>query len=80
MNRAAFSSFLYSYRTKYGFLKLTDEGFYVLTERGNAYISEPSRVTVTYETPDAVAAAPGVDSTQVDDLIQSEGTDREGGC
>ncbi|KKD57323.1 hypothetical protein VM57_08965 [Stenotrophomonas maltophilia] len=34
MNRAAISTFLYTYRTKYGFLQVLQDGTYLLSPRG----------------------------------------------
>ncbi len=57
MNRAALSTFLYAYRTKYGFLESQADGTYVLSERGQSYIDQPSRREIKFEASDAGATA-----------------------
>lgn len=57
MNRAALSTFLYAYRTKYGFLESRADGTYVLSERGQSYIDAPSRREIKFEASDAGATA-----------------------
>ncbi|MHC9012084.1 hypothetical protein ACYX79_10725 [Stenotrophomonas rhizophila] len=79
MNRAAVSTFLYTYRTKYGFIQALEAGKYQLNTRGHLYAFAPSRLSVKFEAPDAVAAAPGDGQTQVEHLTRTEGTDRTGG-
>lgn len=79
MNRAAVSTFLYTYRSKYGFIQALEGGKYQLNTRGHLYAFAPSRLSVKFEAPDAVAAAPGDGETQVEHLTRTEGTDRTGG-
>lgn len=79
MNRAALSTFLYSYRTKYGFIDALADSTYILSFRGRQYVYEPSRRNIKFEAPDAAATASGVDSTQVVHLTRTEGADRDGG-
>ncbi|AWH25719.1 hypothetical protein C1932_11785 [Stenotrophomonas sp. YAU14D1_LEIMI4_1] len=57
MNRAALSTFLYAYRTKYGFLELKTDGTYALSERGHVYIDSPARREIKFEASDAGATA-----------------------
>ncbi|MFE7691544.1 hypothetical protein [Microbacterium sp. NPDC057467] len=57
MNRASLSTFLYAYRTKYGFLDLQADGRYVLSERGRNYIDAPARRDIKFEPSDAGATA-----------------------
>lgn len=55
MNRAAISTFLYTYRTKYGFLKVLPDGTYLLTPRGKVYVNAPERADVHFVSPEAPA-------------------------
>lgn len=57
MNRASLSTFLYAYRTKYGFLEWRAGGTYVLSERGHNYIDAPLRRDIKFEPSDAGATA-----------------------
>ncbi|MDV5766023.1 hypothetical protein [Stenotrophomonas maltophilia] len=53
MNRAAISTFLYTYRTKYGFLQVLQDGTYLLSPRGKLYVHAPERANVHFVGPDA---------------------------
>jgi hypothetical protein len=79
MNRAALSTFLYSYRTRFGFLTSVEDARYVLTKRGSEYIDDPSRRNISFKASDAGATASEDATKQVDDLTHSEGNDRNGG-
>ncbi|HIE4188525.1 TPA: hypothetical protein ACXM51_001205 [Stenotrophomonas maltophilia] len=59
MNRAAISTFLYTYRTKYGFLRSIPEGLYLLTLRGKEYVYAPERANVHFVASDAPASPQG---------------------
>lgn len=76
MSPSALSTFVWTYRTQYGFVAADATGSVQITDRGREYLREHYK----QETPESVAADSEVVSTQVADLALPEGEDREGGC
>lgn len=75
MSKSALSTFVWTYRTQYGFVKTDEQGKVVLNERGRQYLSQHH----TTETLEPAGTDARVGSTQVSSLPQLEGNEREGG-
>lgn len=76
LSPSALSTFVWTYRTQYGFVVVDGDGSVQITDRGREYLREHYK----QETPEPVAADSGVVSTQVADLALTGGNNREGGC
>lgn len=75
LSKSALSTFVWTYRTQYGFVVVTPSGDVQITERGKKYLAQHHK----QETPESAVTDSEVVSTQAADLTPPEGIDREGG-
>jgi len=75
LSKSALSTFVWTYRTQYGFIVVTPSGDVQITERGKKYLAQHYK----QETPESAATDSEVVSTQAADLTPPEGINREGG-